>query len=89
MRIKNSLNQIENGCLIILKEIETNTSYDTEKHFLIFKEYCDAWYYLIDADTNIVVAKYSNLNGIQEDLEQDYNIVNIIKADKLCLSWED
>lgn len=72
-----------------MKLKELDSSYNEEQAFLIFKEFGGGCYYLVDLNTNTIRSKHSDLFALKEYLEQRYDIVNTVKADKLCLSWED
>ena len=92
MKIKKSFNDIENGCLLFLKFKENKDShnlYNIEQPFLILRDFREQWYYLVDLNINTIVSKHSDLYNLREYLEQEYDIANVIKANKLCLSWED
>lgn len=78
------LNQIENGCVIVIRN-----EYEDDSYFLVLKDYVSSSWYLINVLGNVIIAEYNSLETLKRNLMDDYHIVRIVSSDNVILKLKE
>ena len=78
------LNQIENGCVMVMRN-----EYEDDSYFLVLKDYTSSNYFLINVLSNVIVGRYDSLETLKRNLIDNYHIIRIVSSNNVVLKLKE